>query len=351
MCTGQKSELIRCLEVSKPFERPSVDAVVLDGAAIVNMLPPGKCKTFKECPETVFLPYVVNYRTQNVRRINLVWDCYLENSLKQGTCEARGTGTRRRVYDSAAIPLNWKSFMRLNDNKKELFQHLVACVQSLRISGVQVISTTDVDVISSSMIDKAGLAPCNHEEADTCIFVHARHASLNGMKILIRTVDTDMVILAIAFAKKLEVEELWVAFGVRKHLHYLLIYKIASCLTTQQCEGLPFFHALTGCDMVSYFSGKGKKTAFQAWKCYPQATEVFRALSLPQIILSEQQFRVLERFVVIMYSRTSPHQDVNHARQSMFSQGTRSIESIPPTQAALEQHVKRAVFQAGHVCG
>ena len=54
---------------------------------------------------------------------------------------------------------------------------------------------------------------------------------------------------------------------------------------------------------------------------------------------------------VIMYSRTSPHQDVNHARQSMFSQGTRSIESIPPTQAAFEQHVKRAAFQAGQVWG
>lgn len=44
----------------------------------------------------------------------------------------------------------------------------------------------------------------------------------------------------------------------------------------------------------------------------------------------------------------SPHQDVNHVRQSMFSQGTRSIEGIPPTQAASEQDVKRAAFQAGH---
>lgn len=60
-------------------------------------------------------------------------------------------------------------------------------------------------------------------------------------------------------------------------------------------------------------------------------------------LLSEEQFRVLERFVVIMYSRTSPHQDVNHARQSMFYQGTRITKSIPPTQAALKQHVKRVV--------
>ena len=287
------------------------------------MLTPGKCKTFKEYAETVFLPYVVNYRAQNVKRIDLVWDRYLENSLKQGTREARGTGTRRRVCDNVAIPLNWKSFLRLNDYKKELFQYLAASVQSLGISDVEVISTADVDVISSSTIDKAGLAPCNHEEADTRIFVHARHASLNGIKkILIRTVDADVVILAIAFAKKLEVEELWVAFGVGKNLRYHPIHEIASSLTTQQREGLPFFHALTGCDTVSFFSGKDKKTAFQAWKCYPEATEVFRALSLPQTILSEQQFR-----------------------------GTRSIESIPPTQVAFEQHVKRAAFQAGQVWG
>ena len=75
-----------CIEVNTTFERPSV-----------NMLPPGKCKTFKHYAEAVFLPYVINYRTQNVKRIDLVWDRYLENSLNQGTHEARGTGTRRRV--------------------------------------------------------------------------------------------------------------------------------------------------------------------------------------------------------------------------------------------------------------
>ena len=111
---------------------------------------------------------------------------------------------------------------------------------------------SDVDVISSSTIEKAGLAPCNHEEADTRIFIHVKHASLNGMKkILTLTVDTHVVILPIAFAKKLEVEELLVSFGVGKHLCHRPIHKIASSLTTQQCESLPFFHALTGCDKKS----------------------------------------------------------------------------------------------------
>ena len=165
------------------------------------------------------------------------------------------------MCDNAAIPLNWKSFLRLDDNKKELFQYLTASVQSLEASDVVILSTADVDVIGSTTIDKTGLAPCNHEEADTRIFIHVKHASENGMKkILVRTVDTDVVVLAIALKRKLELKELWVAFGVGKHMRYLPIHKITSSLTEQQCEGLPFFHALT---------------AFQAWKCYPQATEVF----------------------------------------------------------------------------
>lgn len=61
MRTGQKSDFITCIEVNTAFERPSVDAVVLDGAAIVNMLPPGKCTTFKDYTEAVFLPYIISY--------------------------------------------------------------------------------------------------------------------------------------------------------------------------------------------------------------------------------------------------------------------------------------------------
>lgn len=87
----------KSLRAFAAFDRPSVDAVVLDGAAIVNMLPPGQFKTFKEYVETAF--FIINYRALNVKRIDWVWDRYgLENSLKQGAREVRGTGTRRRVH-------------------------------------------------------------------------------------------------------------------------------------------------------------------------------------------------------------------------------------------------------------
>ena len=39
------------------------------------------------------------------------------------------------------------------------------------------------------------IAPCNHEEADTRMMVHVNDAVMQGFnKILIRTVDTDVVV-------------------------------------------------------------------------------------------------------------------------------------------------------------
>lgn len=55
--------------------------------------------------------------------------------------------------------------------------------------------------------------------------------------------------------------------------------------------------------------------------------------------------------MVVLYSRTCSLKRVNEARQSLFAQGTRRIENIPPTQAALVEHIKRATYQAGHVWG
>ena len=94
-------------------------------------------------------------------------------------------------------------------------------------------------------------------------------------KILVRTVDTDVVVLAIALERKLELDELWVAFGVGKHMRYLPIHKIASSLTELQCDGLPFFHALTGCDTVSFFSGRVRRPHFKHGSAIPRRPKFF----------------------------------------------------------------------------
>ena len=54
----------------------------------------------------------------------------------------------------------------------------------------------------------------------------------------------------------------------------------------------------------------------------------------------------LERFVVLMYDRTSECLEVNEATKQLFIQKSRTLENIPPTKATLEQEIKRACYQA-----
>ena len=60
----------------------------------------------------------------------------------------------------------------------------------------------------------SGLAVCTHEEADTRIFLHIADAVKQGAKsVLIRTVDSDVVVLAVSAASKLNVDKLRIVFG------------------------------------------------------------------------------------------------------------------------------------------
>lgn len=65
-------------------------------------------------------------------------------------------------------------------------------------------------------------------------------------------------------------------------------------------EVLPIFHSFTGCDTVSFFNGKGKKTAFDAWSVYPEAKEGFKALKNGDF---EQAEGFIQKYVISMYDR------------------------------------------------
>jgi hypothetical protein len=68
-------------------------------------------------------------------------------------------------------------------------------------------------------------------------------------------------------------------------------------------------------------------------------------MPLPGDVIELSMSRV-ERFVVLMYDKTSDTIEVNEARKQLFTQKSRTLENIPPTQAALRQHIRRAIYQA-----
>lgn len=118
---------------------------------------------------------------------------------------------------------------------------------------------------------------CNHEEADTRLVVHVVHSQQNcNHSIVVHTVDTDVVVIMTAVFHQLKKEfplaDILIAFSVSKNFRYYHINQIAHDLGETTCTALLFFHAFTGCDTYSCFFGKGKKTAWQAWLCFPEAT-------------------------------------------------------------------------------
>ena len=108
------------------------------------------------------------------------------------------------------------------------------------------------------------------------------------------------------------------------------------------------FHALTGCDTVSGFTGHGKRKAWATWKAFPELTTALIEVQRDPEDIAEDALMVVERFVVLLYDRTNTCSNVDAVRRKLFIHG-RSVEAIPPTSAALLQHLRRAIFQAGYV--
>ena len=347
-----KSDILKCLEEPEQPEPPlTYDCIVLDGAVIVHLLPTAEVSTFSEYADKVFIPYLIK-QLDHSTRIDIVWDTYLPDSLKESTREKRGKGVRRKVSSHAKLPSNWMDFLRNPSNKDELFAFLTSKIAHFVFPPSKAVYVTSGQSVISA---RSNMMNCNYEEADTRIVVHILHALHQGMKsVKVRTVDTDVVVILIGaffvLSQTQPLADIWVAFGMSKNYRFYSINAIYYNLGKQKSLALPVFHTLAGCDTTSSFNGKGKKSACQAWQAYEEATETLEHLAshpFEHLNGDSVHFRKIERLIVVLYNRTSPLTSINETRQELFCRKGRSVERIPPTQNALFQHVRRVVYQAG----
>ena len=90
-------------------------------------------------------------------------------------------------------------------------------------------------------------------------------------------------------------------FGTGKNYRNIPVHRISGEIGTEMCAALPGFHVYSGCDTVSVFVGRGKKTAWQTWKAFPAVTSVFTSLSTVLRSLPDDVVRNLERFTLPVY--------------------------------------------------
>lgn len=109
---------------------------------------------------------------------------------------------------------------------------------------------------------------------------------------------------------------------------------------------LPCLHGMRHCLM---FFRSWQKTAWEVWKSFPEITTTCVQLSTEPDSL-DSHFSQLQRFVVLMYDRSSNKTSVNLLRKHLFTKKGRTMEALylhqkQPCCNMLSLH---AVYQGGY---
>ena len=214
-----KSDFFQCIEslVDVIYDAPDVSMKVIHRAAFVNMNRPKSSTTYGKYCEDELLSKL-KFTSQNAKRLDLVLDVCNENSLKSQTREKRGREMRISVPKDTPTCKDFQKFMRNDTNKMELFKMIAETVIQIPETLATIVATIGSKLAFNSSLKKLNIEPCNYEGADTRQHLHVLDGANSGIKkVSIITVDTDVVVIALRHFFTLNLEELWIEFGVDKY--------------------------------------------------------------------------------------------------------------------------------------
>ncbi|XP_065184634.1 uncharacterized protein LOC135815285 [Sycon ciliatum] len=245
--------------------------------------------------------------------------------------------------------------MKNGANKEELMQFLfnhwksAECAQLLQ-GGCVVITVRDMAYLLKANGDHVAYEEVpnlrsTQEEADTRMLLHAYHASADySTGLVIRSPDTDVLVLCIALASSIPARLLFET-GRRAASRIVDISAVAEKLGAQVCSALLGLHAVTGCDSTSSFYRIGKKKAWKVLKS-KQSHQIALAHMGDNFVLPVNLQKEVEKYVCHLYGHPEL-ESINEARYKAFCSRSPPPAQLPPCADSLEQHVKRANYQAG----
>ena len=145
------------------------------------------------------------YCVQTAHRVDVVFDTYIQNSLKKVLPGRREAKVFKDEWSHAKelerLPTGW---WKQNWFLSQEVIHLPTEEDKT------IYSTIGTEVLCSlATADVSSIAPCSHKEADTHLFVHVADAVRKGFqKVMVHTVDTDVLVLAIAMFNQIGADEL-----------------------------------------------------------------------------------------------------------------------------------------------
>ena len=257
------------------------------------------------------------------------------------------------MFLNTPLPKSWPLF--LNDaDKSELFSLVAEDSKSLTVplNKQLIVSSGDSVVCVTEREDTSSLSPCNHKDAYSRLMVHLADVVSEGYeKFMIRTVDSDVVVVSVAAVPKLNPSELWVSYGTGKDIAtspYMTYQQPSADRSLSPCQCSMRIPDVT---QYQHFILSEKKMAWSTWCSFGVVTHTFCALAEGPSEINEDILQCVERFTVLLYDRTNESNSVNEVRKHLFTAKGRTLQNISPTAAALEQHARPAALQGGYIWG
>ncbi|MES9882593.1 MAG: hypothetical protein ABW185_17120, partial [Sedimenticola sp.] len=320
-------------------------AIVIDAMAVVHGLstiPVKTCGQFANEFVKKSHTMITGYGEAHV-----IFDHYdINKSLKANTRNRRNKGEQERVHvckDATPIGSSFGKFISNTKTKHNLTIFLAEkLLDSCRDQTTPVSTSTgtksnnlDVDHLSTSQ-----------EEADTILVLHGLDAAKRGLDVDIVSPDTDVFILASSRLPMLE-KNPRIITGIGTKKQKIQLKPVYNAIGPAIADALPSFHAFTGCDTCGKFHGKGKLTCWNCLLKQPRRTiDAFATLGRSETI-SEDIRTALEGFVCSLYRKSGSHAtELAGLRWELFKTSQAESDKLPPTKAALDQHLLRAAYQS-----
>ena len=208
--------------------------------------------------------------------IDIVADTYREQLLKNRERLKRGTSSRVMVQSALSkMPRNFKDFLKNGENKSRLIQLIQDVLIENKEEILEMLKCQEIMFsmdkvckrITRTSVSLVEALYSNQEEADTKLFLHAKHVpdSDDRKLVLVRSPsgDVDMQVLYIStFLEESEQKRIYIDFGNGKSRKILHLDSVD--MNSDLKSALTGFHAFTGNDYLSCIFRKSKKLCWKA---------------------------------------------------------------------------------------
>ena len=216
-----------------------------------------------------------------------------------------------------------------------------------------VLCYTSIETLDSHDIS---ITHCQSEEADQRLIRHTLHCiSAQYKKAVVRTVDTDVLILLMSYVSQFY--NLCTDINIYVHMvnsacEYYDVIDAIFDLGKETCNTLPFFYAFTGCDTASNIVLKCKCRVWGAWHQSEQKdvlTNFFSELGNKPSRISLDQINVLGKFVLEIYGVRKVDSLTQACHDKSMISTDNDLWKPPPGREASIHHTKRACYQTGYL--